>query len=173
MVRMPRSAVVARLRLRLQHHGAGAVAEQHAGAAVVPVEDAREGLGADHQRALEGAGAQELVGGRQREDEARADRLQVERRAMGDAEAVLHRHRGGGKVLSGVEVASTIRSIDCASTCGIGERGARGMQREIGGELAGGGDMALADAGALHDPFVGGVDRLCQFGIGENACCGR
>ena len=35
-----------------QHHRAGAVAEQHAGAAVAPVEDAREGLGADHQRAL-------------------------------------------------------------------------------------------------------------------------
>ena len=37
-------------RRRVQHHRAGAVAEQHAGAAVVPVEDAREGLGADHQR---------------------------------------------------------------------------------------------------------------------------
>jgi hypothetical protein len=32
-----------------QNHGAGAVAEEHAGAAVVPVEDAREDLGADHQ----------------------------------------------------------------------------------------------------------------------------
>jgi hypothetical protein len=38
--------------LALQHHGAGAVAEQHAGAAVVEVEDAREHLGADHQRAV-------------------------------------------------------------------------------------------------------------------------
>ena len=73
---------LARLLLRLQHDGAGAVAEQHAGAAVVPVENARECLGADHQRALEGAGAQQVVGGREREDEAGAHRLQIERRAM-------------------------------------------------------------------------------------------
>ena len=53
----------ARLLLRFQHDGAGAVAEQHAGGAVVPVEDARERLRADHQRALEGAG---LAAGRRR-----------------------------------------------------------------------------------------------------------
>jgi hypothetical protein len=40
----------------LQHHGAGAVAEQHAGGAVVEVEDAREHLGADHQRPAGRAG---------------------------------------------------------------------------------------------------------------------
>ena len=48
---------LARLLLRLQNHRARAIAEQHAGAAIIPVEDARESLGADHQRALEGAGA--------------------------------------------------------------------------------------------------------------------
>ena len=35
----------------LEDHGAGAVAEQHAGLAVVPVQDARKHLGADDQRA--------------------------------------------------------------------------------------------------------------------------
>ena len=35
-----------------EHQRAGAVAEQDAGGAVLPVEDAAEGLGADHQRAL-------------------------------------------------------------------------------------------------------------------------
>jgi hypothetical protein len=42
---------------------------------------------------------------------------------------------------------------------GIGERGAGGMEREVGRQLAGRSDMALADAGPLHDPFVGGFDR--------------
>ena len=65
-------------RARLQHDRPGAVAEQDAGRAVLPVEDAREGLGADHQRALVRAGGQELVGGRHGEDEAGADRLKVE-----------------------------------------------------------------------------------------------
>jgi hypothetical protein len=40
----------------------------------------------------------------------------------------------------------------------IGERGARRMKREIGGDFAGCRDMALANAGALHDPFVGRLD---------------
>ena len=40
------------LLLGAQDHGAGAVAEQDAGAAVLPVEQAREGLGADHERGL-------------------------------------------------------------------------------------------------------------------------
>ena len=168
MVRMPRSAGLARLLLRFQHDGAGAVAEQHAGAAVVPVENPRKGLGADHQRALEGAGAQEIVGGRQREDEARADRLQVEGRAMVDAERVLHRDRGGGK---GV-VRRRGRQHDQVDRLrvdpGIGQRRARRIDRQMRGELALGGDVALPDAGALHDPLVGGVDPRRQFGIGQD-----
>ena len=40
----------------LQHHGAGTVAEQHAGVAVGPIHHARQGLGAHHQRALGCAG---------------------------------------------------------------------------------------------------------------------
>ena len=46
------AGVDARLVAGDQHDRAGAVAEQHAGAAVVPVEDAREHFGADHQRVL-------------------------------------------------------------------------------------------------------------------------
>jgi hypothetical protein len=44
---------------RRQHHGAGAVAEQHAGGAVVEIENAREHFGADHQHVLVHAGADE------------------------------------------------------------------------------------------------------------------
>ena len=36
----------------------------------------------------------------------------------------------------------------------------RGLDREVGGDLALGGEVALADAGALDDPLVGGVDEL-------------
>ena len=39
--------------LGLDHDGAGAVAEQDAGRAILPIEDAGEGFGADHQSALE------------------------------------------------------------------------------------------------------------------------
>ena len=79
------------LLLRLHHDGAGAVAEQHAGGAVVPIEDARERLRADHQRALVGPRAQQAVGDRKPVHEAGAHRLQVERGAARDAEPGLHR----------------------------------------------------------------------------------
>src|SRR3546814_17970970 len=36
----------------LEHHRAGAIAEQHAGASVTPVKQAREHFGTDHQCAL-------------------------------------------------------------------------------------------------------------------------
>jgi hypothetical protein len=51
---------------------------------------------------------------------------------------------------------------------GIGQRGARGIDRQMRGELALGGDVALPDAGALHDPLVGRVDPRRQFGIGQD-----
>ena len=44
------------LRLGAEHDRAGAVAEEDAGRAIGPVEDAREGLGADDQRLLRLAG---------------------------------------------------------------------------------------------------------------------
>ena len=57
VARMPRSPSSA-----LEHQRAGAVAEQHAGRAVLPVEDPAERLRADHQRLLRIAAAQHRVG---------------------------------------------------------------------------------------------------------------
>ena len=51
---------------------------------------------------------------------------------------------------------------------GRGERGLCRVDREIGRHLAGRGDVALPDAGALHDPFVGGVDGGGEFLVGED-----
>src|ERR1700681_987045 len=86
-----------RLRLGFEHDGAGAVAKQHTGSPVAPVEYARERLGADHQRPLERAGAQETVGGGKREDKARTYRLQIECGPVVDPEPVLDRDSGSGE----------------------------------------------------------------------------
>ena len=83
-------ALFARLQLPLHHHGAGAVAEQHAGGAVAPVQNAREGLSADHQGTLGGARFQHPIDHRQRVDKARADRLEVECGTVSNAEPRLH-----------------------------------------------------------------------------------
>ena len=70
-----------------------------------------------------------------------------------------------GKVWSGVAVASTIRSMSCAAHARRGQRRARRVGGERRGRLVRAGDVAEADAGALDDPFVAGVDRLRQFGV--------
>ena len=74
-----------------------------------------------------------------------------------------------GNVLSGVEVASTIRSIDCASMPALASAACAALSAEMRGELALRRDVALLDAGALDDPFVRRVDHRRQFGIGQDA----
>ena len=73
-----------------------------------------------------------------------------------------------GNVSSGVAVASTIRSRSPAFSAGMVERALRGLGREVRGELAVGCDVALADAGALLDPLVGGIHLLGQIGVGDD-----
>ena len=78
----------------------------------------------------------------------------------GHAEPRLHLGGGGGKGVVGrrgrqhdeIDVAPASRPAAASAR-------SRGAQRQIGGELARRRDMALADAGALHDPLVGGVER--------------
>src|SRR6185437_15994339 len=62
----------AELRLGFEHDGSGAVAEQDAGTAVVPVQDARERLRTDNDGALGLSGLDEIVGYVETEDEAGA-----------------------------------------------------------------------------------------------------
>src|SRR5207247_4080071 len=72
----------------------GAVAKEYAGAAVVPVEDARENLGADHQGFFVNTTSDKAVGGGERVDEAAAYGLHVERRASFNTELGLQQAGG-------------------------------------------------------------------------------
>ena len=96
---------------------------------------------ADHQRALERAGAQQAVGGGERIDEARAHRLQVERRAMMDAEPGLHGHRGRGKGLVGRRGRQHDQVDRLRIDLGVRERGARGMQAQVARSVSPGAAM--------------------------------
>src|SRR5260370_38768315 len=73
---------LAGLQLSVKHDSAGAIAKQHTGAAVVPVQNSRECLGADHQRALEPACTQEIVRGGKREGKPGTYRLRIEDRTV-------------------------------------------------------------------------------------------
>ena len=143
----------------LEHHRAGAVAEQHAGGAVVEIEDARKHFGADHQRLAGAAGADHRVGHGQRIDEAAADRLHVEgRRSRRCPACAAGCAAVDGNTMSGVEVATMIRSMSAAlrpaaSSAWRAASSARSLLVDVGR-----GEMARADAGALDDPLVGGLD---------------
>src|SRR6185437_11303729 len=67
---------------------------------------------------------------------------------------------GGGRQHDQVEVAATHP--------GAFERPPRRGHREVGGQFAVGGNPALADAGALANPLVGGVEPAGQLIVGDN-----
>ena len=144
-----------------QHHGAGAVAEQHAGGAISEVEDAREHLGADHQRVAGGAGADHRVGHRQAVDEARTHRLHVERRAaVGDAQLALHDAGRAGEDHvrrgRGDDDQPDVLTLQAGSLDGVA--GCLGGQ--VARRLIGRGKVTGPDAGALDDPVIGRLDAL-------------
>ena len=93
-------------------------------------------------------------------DEARAHRLHVEGGSLGHAEGGLHARRGGGKRL----VRRGRRQDDQVEIGrlqpGMGQRALRGLDGQMRRELAVGRDVALANAGALLDPLVGGIHLL-------------
>ena len=93
-----------------------------------------------------------------RVDEARAYGLHVECRALGDAEPVLDLHRRGRERAvgrrRGADDEIDVDGIDA----GAHQRLLGGGDAEIGGQLVVAGDVALANAGALDDPFVARVD---------------
>ena len=74
-----------------------------------------------------------------------------------------------GKVWSGVAVARMIASMSAPREAGVGEGGAGGGDREVGGRLALGGEVAALDAGAGADPFVGGVEGPGELVVLDDA----
>ena len=80
-----------------KHRRARAVAEEHAGVAVLPVHDRRELFRADDQYRVVGAGHDELLRDLQSVNEARTSRLQIEARGTVGADLPLHQTGGRGK----------------------------------------------------------------------------
>ena len=80
-------------RRRRQHHGPGAVAEQHARRPVGIVDDARHHVGADDQRVVVRAARHHLHADGQRIGEARARGAEIEAPCLGRADLVLQHAR--------------------------------------------------------------------------------
>jgi hypothetical protein len=134
--------------------GAGAVGEEDGGAAVVPVGDAAR-VSAPMSRMRDRPMAMSAVGG----DEPYTKPEQAALRSKAP-------HRQPELVLDGEAVAGTgpgrgvvvaqDQQVDSAGSTPARSRAAPGLDGEAGGGAA---DAALADAGALDDPLVAGVER--------------
>ena len=152
----------------LQQHSARAIAEQHAGGAVLPVQDAGIDFRADHQNAPRLSEADHAVGHRQAVDEARTGGGEVEAKPFGHAEGGLDAQRRGGKSLIGGagghnDDVNVVRPGSGIVQRGLGRLGAH----ECSGFVRAG-QIALADARALADPLVGCVDPGREFVVGDD-----
>jgi hypothetical protein len=147
----------ARLFRGAEHHCAGTVAEQHAGAAIAPVQNAGEDLGADHKGVVRPAGPDESVGGGERVDETAAHGLDIKGRGAARPQIRLHQagRAGENEVRRGSRDDDQVDGV--GRHAGVFQRGARGAGRQVAGFGSRLGDVPLADAGAFHDP---GVRRL-------------
>ncbi len=155
---------------RLEHDRAGAVAEEHAGVAVLPVDDGGELLRADDEDGLVNARGDELVGGDQRVEESRSTRpaRRTRRRASRRSCSGCSR-RWRGRRWSPVQVATMMRSTLCGSMPPSSRAccAARAPMSLVNSSSAA--MRRWRDAGAAHDPLVRGIDHLFQVGIGEDA----
>ena len=152
-----------------QHHGTGAIAEQNAGGAILPIEQSRKSFGTDDQRGAVRARRQQRIGDRQGIEKPGTDRRDIEGDAMRHAQFVLDDGGTGGKGLVRRRGGDDDEVDISGGQPGTVESATGGGSAEIGGEFTLGGDMALADAGAFDNPFVAGIDCRGEFGIGEHA----
>ena len=129
--------IVALAVIGLQHHRAGAVAEQHAGGAVGPVQQPAHAFGADQKNGAGLAAADEIVGHRQAIDEAGANRLHVEGGAVRHAQPRLHHWwRWRERFRPAWWWQQMMMSISPASMPASASAARAARQRQIGGLLA-------------------------------------
>jgi len=151
-----------------QHDRPGAVAKENAGRAILPVQQAAHGLGADDQGGGDAAGDDGLGGHAQGVDEAGAGRAQVKRAGGSRAQRVLDQAGRAGKDV----LRRRCRHDDQVDLGGqhVGDlqRLARSGKAQGGGGIQLAGDAALPDAGAFPDPGVGCIDDGFQIVVGQH-----
>ena len=134
--------------------------------AVLGVDDAAQRLGADHEHVAEVAGDQQRRAGDEHVDEPGAAGGEVER-AAAQAQRLAHERTGVRDGLLGSRGGDDEEVDLVGRDAGVLDRRGPGFDREAGGGLGRFRDAAFADAGALDDPVVGGLDPLLELGVRE------
>ena len=116
-----------------------------------------------------GSAASRPAGGRRPPPARRRSPEQAALRSMAPpsmSEGVLHgATRWPASAASGVQVHRSTRSTSLGRRAGVGQGGAAGLDGQGGGAVR---RPALADAGALHDPRVGGVEGGLEVLVGDD-----
>src|SRR5512133_683742 len=148
--------------------GAGAVAEEHGRRAIVVVDDAAEGLGAAHEHDRGAPGLDEGGGLIEAVEEARAGRVEVDRRGALGADDAGHLGREARRHAVGRESGDDDVVDLGAGAPGVVEGQQAGARRQVGERLVALEVATLADAGAAHDPLVVGVQALLEVRVGDD-----
>ena len=147
----------------------GSIAKYDASGAIGVVNDRRHRVSADDQDLRLSAGFDQLGSHLQGIEKTGARRGKVEApRAVG-AELVLDQAGGRGEEHVGRDRSHDDHLNVAGHDASIGQAAARCFHRHVTGRHARLDQVALADAKALHDPFVRRVYHGCQVGIAKDA----
>ena len=151
-----------------QQDSSRAIAEQHAGRAILIIQNGSHHIAADDQRFFLSAGADKLRANRQRIEKSGTGRRKIESPGVRGAQIVLNQAGRCGKHHvrrdAGNHDQVDLRRGDILA----GQELARGSGGQIGRSDAFLGDVAFADAGALPNPGIVGFHQLFQIGIGHH-----
>ena len=151
---------------RAKQHRTGTITEQHAGAPVLPVQNAGIDFTADDQHGACLPGLDQRVCHRHGINETAARRRQVEAEAA-HTQRRLHPHRRGREGLIG-RGSGQNHGIHVRRTCtGIAQCGFRRARSHEGTGFVRLGEVTLADAGTLPDPRVRRLHRAGQVIVGD------
>ena len=152
-----------------QQHGPGAVAKQHAGTAIGPIQDTGIDLSADHQHVAGMARAHHRFSNGKPIDETGTRRGDVKGKAGASADLGLHARGGGGKAGIGRGGGNDNAIYLRRRQASIGQGSARGGGSQIRSRFVRRGDMAKLDPCAFLNPGVRGFKPVTrrQFIIGK------
>jgi hypothetical protein len=139
---------------------AGAVAEQDARVAILPVHDGGKFFRANDEHRVVGAGHDKLLGNFQTVDKAGAGSLQVEGGGAQRTDFLLDQAGRGRKRHIGCNCCHDDQINLLAGNAGVPHCPQGSFGSHVGGELVLRRDVPFFDAGAARDPFVGGIHHF-------------
>ncbi len=152
-----------------RHDGSsGGIAEEDAGASVLPVGDLGECLGSDYECAVVGFCGEQRGGRREPVDEAGASHEDVEGRRPGGSKGLLEKGGSAGEEGIGGHGGDDDQVEIGGFDAGAFEGRTSGGEAEIGGGNVRVGDAPFYDAGASADPLVRGINHLFEVEVGQH-----